>query len=148
MKYDGNYCWTINNSFDFSSFEVILPHSNDQVIFVFNSFIFFLFSTETLTLQALSPAFRFVWFLELMWNFSDRIINSVVQIWELVVPKKQWVIQNLRILVLWMVKQRARRGILTTRVRGVIPRTPHPWQHLSLNLLPQVRLVFQPVLLA
>lgn len=45
-----------------------LAHSNNQVIFVFNSFIFPLFSTETLTLHTLSPAFWFVWFLELMWN--------------------------------------------------------------------------------
>lgn len=45
-----------------------LADSNNQVIFVFNSFIFPLFSTETLTLHALSPAFWFVWFLELMWN--------------------------------------------------------------------------------
>lgn len=45
-----------------------LADSNNQVIFVFNSFIFPLFSTETLTLHALSPPFWFVWFLELMWN--------------------------------------------------------------------------------
>lgn len=44
--------------FDFLSFEAYyLAHSNNQVIFVFNSFIFSLFSTETLTLHPLSPAF-------------------------------------------------------------------------------------------
>lgn len=42
--------------FDFLSFED-LAHSNNQVIFLFNSFIFSLFSTETLTLHTLSPAF-------------------------------------------------------------------------------------------
>lgn len=46
--------------FDFLSFEAYiyyLAHSNNQVIFLFNSFIFSLFSTETLTLHPFSPAF-------------------------------------------------------------------------------------------
>lgn len=74
-----------------------LADSNNQVIFVFNSFIFSPFFNRNSDSTRTFTRFLICVILGTNVKLSDRIINSVVQIWELVVPKKHRVIQNLRI---------------------------------------------------